>query len=111
MSRQRLHSPSRLYSPREAQHLNLLTEWRKVSTFAWARNCIQHSSAADPASYPHTSGDYNLMMSGGENGSQEGGSTGPSVHEGIQDRSHTTGAECWLLGSQPKARNAGVELI
>ena len=28
--------------------------------------------------------DYNLMMSGGENGSQESGSTGPSVHEGIQ---------------------------
>jgi hypothetical protein len=43
-----------------------------------------------------------------ENGSQESGSTGPSVHERIQDGGSTTGAECWLLGSQPKARNAGV---
>jgi hypothetical protein len=51
------------------------------------------------------------MMSGGENGSQEGGSTGPSVHERIQDGGSTTGAECWLLGSQPKARNARVELM
>jgi hypothetical protein len=65
---------------------------------------------SEPASYPHTSGDYNLMISGGENGSQEGGSTGPSVHEGIQDRSGTTGAECWLLRSQPKAQNSGAEL-
>jgi hypothetical protein len=26
----------------------------------------------DPVSYPHTSGDYNLLMSGGENGSRPG---------------------------------------
>ncbi len=35
----------------------------------------------DPASYPHTSGVYNLMMSGGEYGSQKGRRTEPSVHE------------------------------
>jgi hypothetical protein len=35
----------------------------------------------DPASYPHTSGVYNLMMSGGEYGSQKGRGTEPSVHE------------------------------
>ena len=35
----------------------------------------------DPASYPHTSGVYNLMISGGEYGSQKGGSAEPSVHE------------------------------
>jgi hypothetical protein len=69
------------------------------------------AKALDPASYPHTSGDYNLMMSGGENGSQEDGSTGPSVHERIQDGGCATGAECWLLRGQPKARNARIELI
>jgi hypothetical protein len=35
----------------------------------------------DPASYPHTSGVYNLMMSGGEYGSQKSRGTEPSVHE------------------------------
>ena len=35
----------------------------------------------DPASYPHTSGVYNLMMSGGEYGSQKGRGTEPSVYE------------------------------
>ena len=35
----------------------------------------------DPASYPHTSGVYNLMMSGGEYGSQKGWGAEPSVHE------------------------------
>ena len=35
----------------------------------------------DLASYPHTSGVYNLMMSGGEYGSQKGRRAEPSVHE------------------------------
>ena len=39
----------------------------------------------DSASYPHTSGVYNLMMSGGEYGSQKSRGTEPSVHERIQD--------------------------
>jgi hypothetical protein len=51
------------------------------------------------------------MMSGGENWSQESESSGRLVHERIQDGGSTIGAECWLLGSRPKARNAGVELI
>lgn len=37
--------------------------------------------AFDPASYPHASGVYNLMMSGGEYGSQKGRRAEPSVHE------------------------------
>ncbi len=39
------------------------------------------AAGTDPASYPHTSGVYNVMMSGGEYGSQKGRGTEPSVHE------------------------------
>jgi hypothetical protein len=41
----------------------------------------EHIQESDLASYPHTSGVYNLMMSGGEHGSQKGRGTEPSVHE------------------------------
>jgi hypothetical protein len=39
------------------------------------------SRGSDLASYPHTSGVYNLMMSGDDYGSQKGRGTEPSVHK------------------------------
>ena len=49
-----------------------------VATFYAFRKVM---GPTNPASYPHTSGVYNLMMSGGEYGSQKGRGTEPSVHE------------------------------
>jgi hypothetical protein len=65
----------------------------------------------DPASYPHTSGVYNLMMFGGDYGAQEGSGTEPSVHEGVQGRSGSTGPERRLLGGESAAGHTGVEFI
>ena len=45
------------------------------------RISVNDAAYVDPASYPHTSGVYNLMMSGGEYGSQKGWGAEPSVHE------------------------------
>lgn len=65
----------------------------------------------DLASYPHTSGVYNLMMSGGEYGSQKGRGTEPSVHERVQDRSGKTGPQRWNVGSESQAWDTGFEFI
>ena len=51
------------------------------ATGSFVKVNLAHLNCFDPASYPRTSGVYNLMMSGGEYGSQKGRGTEPSVHE------------------------------